>query len=245
MTAIRGPKSVEEMRATFGRRLRVLRLWNGLSEAEMAAVLDISVRTLKRREAGTLGSRGMTRLIIAASWRRSKGAPDWCLAATSQTRTEMERIAAGGRRAIAEEAGRAVDQSQRRTLCGWLPSEATDRPRPAGHLRTCAWLAVDLCMQRDGNVPHGSVQGAGSVIVTLGNTKGGVGNDRGAARTRPSHRWAGRAPGGRGPAGVSTDGGGHPGGGRPAAWAVMRASRSLTWQGYAACPGGTAGRQAR
>ena len=64
MTAIRGPKSPEEMIATFGRRLRVLHLWSGLTEAEMARAAGVSVRTLKRREAGLLGSRGMTRLVI-------------------------------------------------------------------------------------------------------------------------------------------------------------------------------------
>src|SRR5580765_7646750 len=55
MTAARASRRPEELLATFGRRSRVLCLWNGLSEG-------ISVRTLRRREAGELGSRGMTRL---------------------------------------------------------------------------------------------------------------------------------------------------------------------------------------
>jgi transcriptional regulator with XRE-family HTH domain len=64
----RAPKSREEWLATFGRRLRVLRLWNGLSEAQMARTLGISIRSLKRREAGaTVGSRGMTHVMIAAA----------------------------------------------------------------------------------------------------------------------------------------------------------------------------------
>jgi transcriptional regulator with XRE-family HTH domain len=65
MTA-RAPRSQEEEEtlATFGRRLRVLRLWYGLSEAEMADALGVSVRSLKGREAGTLGSRGLMCLAV-------------------------------------------------------------------------------------------------------------------------------------------------------------------------------------
>lgn len=68
MTDARASRRPEELIATFGRRLRVLRLWNGLSEAEMAVALGISVRSLKRREAGTtVGTRGMMFLMIAAA----------------------------------------------------------------------------------------------------------------------------------------------------------------------------------
>ena len=59
------PHTDFDLLVTFGRRLRVLRVWNGLSEAEMARRLGVSVRTLKGREAGKLGSRGMMRLAVA------------------------------------------------------------------------------------------------------------------------------------------------------------------------------------
>lgn len=78
MTAARASRSPEELIATFGRRLRVLRLWNGLSEAEMARTLDISVRTLKRREAGTVGSRGMNYLMLGLAM-RFEVSFDWLL----------------------------------------------------------------------------------------------------------------------------------------------------------------------
>ena len=67
MTTRRALKSREEEDyiAAYGRRLRVLRLWNGLSEAEMAAALGISVRSLKGREAGKLGGRGMIWLSLS------------------------------------------------------------------------------------------------------------------------------------------------------------------------------------
>jgi transcriptional regulator with XRE-family HTH domain len=98
MTSARTPRSREEWLATFGRRLRVLRLWNGLSEAEMARMLGISVRSLKGREAGKLGTRGLTRLIIALA-ETFEVSTDWLLGCeiSDAYRDETRPLAPGGR----------------------------------------------------------------------------------------------------------------------------------------------------
>ena len=67
MNAARDAQEPRRVLRHLRRRLRVLRLWNGPSEAEVAIALGISVRSLKGREAGTLGSRGVTHVMIAAA----------------------------------------------------------------------------------------------------------------------------------------------------------------------------------
>ena len=91
-------QSPEEMIATFGRRVRVVRLWSGLSEAEMARTVGVSVRTLKRREAGALGSRGMTRLMMALA-ETFDVSTDWLLGLdiSDAHRDETRPLASAGR----------------------------------------------------------------------------------------------------------------------------------------------------